>query len=149
MQAFSLARMGLIMSTLTLLIGLLSFNAQAEQFKRLGDWDVHYIVLNSTFLQPEIAKQYDVLRSKNNAFVNVSVLDANMQQAQDVVVTGEARDLLGNTKSLVFSQVNEQASIYYLAQFPFDDNETYRFEIRVQHGNNTQTLRFQQKLVRD
>lgn len=123
--------------------------AHAEQFKRLGNWDVHYIVLNSTFLQPNIAKQYDIQRSKYNAFVNISVLDKASKAAQDVVVSGEAKDLLGNIKKLTFSQVKEQNAIYYLAQFPFDDNEMYRFSVRVQHGNDTQTLKFQQRLVRD
>ncbi|MCY7296128.1 DUF4426 domain-containing protein [Alteromonas sp. a30] len=149
MKALHLIKAMWLSGVVALLSGLSAFSAQAEQFKALGDWEVHYIVLNSTFLQPDIAQQYEIVRSKYNAFVNISVLDRASKQAQDVVVTGEARDLLGNTKTLTFSQVREQESIYYLAQFPFDDNETYRFEIRVQHGNNTQTLRFQQKLVRD
>lgn len=131
------------------LLLLSSASAHAEQFKRLGNWDVHYIVLNSTFLQPNIAKQYDIQRSKYNAFVNISVLDKDSQKAQDVVVSGEAKDLLGNIKKLTFSQVKEQQAIYYLAQFPFDDNERYRFSIRVQRGNDVETLKFQQRLVRD
>lgn len=130
-------------------IFMMAFSTQAEQYKTLGDWDVHYIVLNSTFLQPEIAKQYSIQRSKYNAFVNVSVLDKDNKKAQDVVVTGQAKNLLGTIKKLEFDQVQEQDSIYYLAQLPFRDRENYRFEITVRHGNQVEVLKFQQELVTD
>lgn len=121
----------------------------AEQYETLGPWDVHYIVLNSTFLQPDIAKAYKIQRSKYNAFINISVLDSDSQKAQSVVVSGTARNLLGNTKELKFREVQEQDAIYYLAQLAFRDLETYRFDIEVRHGNNVENLRFQQKLVKD
>lgn len=123
--------------------------AHAEQYKTLGKWDVHYIVLNSTFLQPEIARQYSIQRSKYNAFINISVLDKDSHKAQDVVVTGQAKNLLGTIKKLNFAQVQEGDAIYYLAQLPFDHRETYRFEIKVRHGNNEEVLKFQQELVTD
>ena len=40
-----------LISTLLLAL-LLTPNAQAEQKKQLGNWDVHYIAFNSTFLTP-------------------------------------------------------------------------------------------------
>ncbi|UAA40716.1 DUF4426 domain-containing protein [Paraneptunicella aestuarii] len=137
-----------------LIISLLSWltiasSAQAEQYKTLGNWDVHYIVLNSTFLQPEIARQYQIQRSKYNAFVNISVLDHDSKQAQNVAITGTATNLLGTIKELTFEQVQEQDSIYYLAQLPFRDRETFRFSIDIVHGNEKQTLTFKQELVTD
>ncbi len=136
----------------SILVALTSLSPQlvhAEQFEPLGNWDVHYIVLNSTFLQPEIARQYQIQRSKYNAFVNISVLDKTTKKAQDVVVMGQAKNLLGTNKKLTFVQVKEQDSIYYLAQLPFRDRETFRFEITVQHGNDKEVLKFKQELVTD
>lgn len=135
---------------MTLLCWLtIASSAQAEQFKTLGNWDVHYIVLNSTFLQPEIARQYQIQRSKYNAFINISVLDHDSKKAQNVAITGSATNLLGTIKELEFEQVKEQDSIYYLAQLPFRDRETFRFSIDIVHGNERQTLMFKQELVTD
>lgn len=130
-------------------IGMLPTNSYAEQAQTLGQWEVHYIVLNSTFLQPDIARQYGVQRSKYNAFVNISVLDKDSKEAQDVDVRGVATNLLGNSKELSFKKVQEQQAIYYLAQLSFRNRETFRFEITVQHGNEQQTLKFKQELVID
>lgn len=129
-----------------LLSSSLSF---AEQKKTLGNWDVHYIVLNTTFLTPEVAKAYGIVRSKNNALVNISVLDKRNKEAQSVALTGNASNLLGRKTDLDFKKVQEGESIYYLAVLPFDDEELYRFKIRIVDGNINQSLAFQQKLYKD
>lgn len=134
---------------LCMVSAVLPLPSQAEQKQTLGQWDVHYIVLNSTFLQPGIARQYGIQRSKYNAFVNISVLDKITGQAQNTDVRGVATNLLGNSKVLTFKKVQEQQAIYYLAQMPFRNRETFRFEITIQHGNEQETLRFKQELVTD
>lgn len=121
----------------------------AEQKKTLGNWDVHYIVLNTTFLTPEVAKAYGIVRSKNNALVNISVLNKRNKEAQSVALTGNASNLLGRQSDLDFKKVKEGDSIYYLAVLPFDDEELYRFKIRIVDGNINQSLAFQQKLYKD
>ena len=128
---------------------ILPTQSYAEQAQTLGQWDIHYIVLNSTFLQPDIARQYGVQRSKYNAFVNISVLDKDSKKAQDVDVRGIATNLLGNSKELSFKKVQEQQAIYYLAQLSFRNRETFRFEVTVRHGNEQQILKFKQELVTD
>lgn len=128
---------------LTLL--LFSVVANAAQFKKLGDWDVHYIVINTSFLTPEVAKQYKLQRSKYQGLVNISVLNSEDQVAQSVAVTGKATNLLGTTKQLSFKQVKEGDAIYYLAVIPFRHQETYRFDIDVQRGNDKEKLEFKHK----
>jgi len=123
--------------------------ANAEQMRQLGEWDVHYMVVNTPFLTPEVAASYGIVRSKFNALVNISVLDTNTQEAQRVSVTGSATNLLGNTRSLTFKKVEEGDAIYYLAVLPFRDQETFRFNIDLQRGNTQQTLKFQQKMYVD
>lgn len=135
---------------LTLLILNATFSvSHAEQKKVLGDWDVHYIVVNSTFFDPAVLKNYQLQRSKYNAILNISVLDADSKQAQSVAIKGTYKDLLGKVKPLAFRQVSEGDAIYYLAQIKFDDKETYRFDIQLQSGNDIQTLKFQNKLYVD
>ena len=65
--------------------------AMAEQSQQLGPWTVHYNAFNSTFLSPQIARQYDIRRSRLNAVLNVAVQDAQ-GKAQAVDLSGEARD---------------------------------------------------------
>lgn len=120
--------------------------AQAEQKQVLGNWDVHYMVVNTTFLSPDVASSYNIVRSKYSALINISVLDSASQQAQNAALAGTAINLLGVKKSLSFRKVEEGDAIYYLATLSFDDPETFRFTIDVQQGNTTRTLKFQQKL---
>lgn len=121
----------------------------AEEKTRLGDWDVHHIVFSSTFLTPEIARENGIVRSKFNAVVNISVLDKDKQKAQNVSVTGSARNLLGTSKKLSFKKVADGDAIYYLAVFSYAHKENLRFEIDIQRGNDTHVLKLQQLMYVD
>jgi hypothetical protein len=123
--------------------------AYAEQKQVLGSWDVHYIALNSTFLSPEVAKQYSIVRSKFNGLINISVLNSKDKAAQSVVLTGEAKNLIGVSKKLTFKQVKEGKAIYYLAVLPFSDQEQYRISININDGLEQKTLKFQHKFYAD
>lgn len=125
---------------------LLCTGVSAEQMEKLGKWDVHYMVVNTTFFTPDIAKRYGIVRSKYNAIVNISVLDTKTKAAMNTAVSGNARNLLGTTKPLVFKRIKEQDAIYYIAPLSFNDRETFRFTIDIQQGNQAQTLKFQQEM---
>ncbi|MDC8832592.1 DUF4426 domain-containing protein [Alteromonas gilva] len=131
------------------LLLLCSWQASAEQKVQLGEWDVHYIVVNSTFFSADIARQYGIVRSKYNALVNISVLDSDTQKAQTVSMQGTATNLLGTEKPLTFKKVQEGDAIYYLAVFSFRNDETYRFNIEVRRGDTAETLTFKQKMFVD
>lgn len=141
--------MNTILKTLTwlLLVALFAHanSAQAEQKITKGNWDIHYIAFNSTFLQPDIAKNYQIVRSKYNAVINISVLDTSQNNsAQRVFIKGSAKNLLGQDKSIKFKQVSEGKSIYYLATLNFNDQETFKFNITITQGERSETLTFQQ-----
>lgn len=136
--------------TLWLALGLLfCYQVNAEQKQVLGSWDVHYIALNTTFLTPQVAKQYGIVRSKFNGLINISVLDRQDKSAQSVVLTGEAKNLLGVIKKLTFKQVTEGEAIYYLAVLPFSDQEQYRISIEINDGLEQKNLKFQHKFYAD
>lgn len=138
--------MRLINKTVLLICILFGSVAHAEQSKALGDWEVHYMVLNSTFLTPQVANAYAIKRSNYNALINISVLDKSDKTAQSVAIMGSATNLLGTEKKLNFKQVEEGEAIYYLAELSYRDQEQYRFQITITRGNQTQTLKFEQKL---
>ncbi|MBQ4839093.1 MULTISPECIES: DUF4426 domain-containing protein [Pseudoalteromonas] len=139
-----------------ILLVLAAFHTQANnsesggQYKNLGNWEVHYIAFPSTFIQPSVAKVYGVVRSENKALINISVLAKDQSKtAQEVQISGFAKNLLGNKKSLTFKQVIEGDAIYYLAQLDYYNEDVYRFELNIQQGNNHQLLKFQQKFYVD
>jgi len=124
---------------------LCSFNLNAEQMKKLGDWDVHYIALGTTFLTPEVARAYGIQRSRYNGLINISVLNSQSKQAQSVAMTGTAKNLLGVVKDLSFKEVKEGDAIYSLAVLPFRNEEQYQININIRHGNELQKLNFKHK----
>lgn len=133
---------------LTVFIALFSLimgAAKAEQYETLGNWNVHYIVINTSFLTPEIARAYGLQRSQFQGLVNISVLDKDSHKAQSVSVMGDATNLLGTKKTLTFKEVKDGDAIYYLAVLPFRDQEQYRFNLYISHGNEQQTLKFKHK----
>lgn len=127
----------------------LANDASGGQFKELGKWHVHYIAFPSTFIQPNIAKHYDLERSGYKGIVNISVLKASDQSAQTANLSGTAKNLLGNSQQLKFKEVKEGDAIYYLAQLDYNNEEIYRFNIEINKDGKVQTLQFQQKFYVD
>ncbi|CAI8988934.1 Homoserine acetyltransferase [Pseudomonas chlororaphis] len=133
-----------------LLAACLSASAMAaepikgERQEVFGDVTVHYNTFNSTFLQPDIAKAAELVRSKNQGVINVSVLKAGKPLVAQV--TGTVKDLTSQSVPLKFKQVTEQGAIYYIAQYPVEQQETRTFEIKVQTGDTTNTINFNQEL---
>ena len=64
-------------------------NVSAENMKKLGSMNVHYMAIGSTFFTPEIAKVYGITRSRYNGLINISVLDNTS--------TGDSSDSLGTS----------------------------------------------------
>ncbi|KZN33048.1 hypothetical protein N480_24305 [Pseudoalteromonas luteoviolacea S2607] len=120
------------------------------QFKVLGNWEVHYIAFPSTFIQPNVAKAYGVVRADNKALINISVLAKDgVKTAQQVQIAGVAKNLLGNGQNLEFKQVVEGDAIYYLAQLNYYNEDVYRFDVKIQQGTEQHVLQFQQKFYVD
>ncbi|TDF83517.1 DUF4426 domain-containing protein [Pseudomonas sp. H9] len=133
-----------------LLAGCLSMTAVAadaikgERQEVFGDTTVHYSTFISTFLQPDIAKAAELVRSKNQGVINVSVIKAGKPVVTQV--TGSVKDLTSNSIPLKFKQITEQGAIYYIAQFPVEQQETRTFTIDVGIGGKTETISFNQEL---
>lgn len=123
----------------------LSLPTLAEQKKSFGDIDVHYSAFTSGFLQPDIAAANGLTRSKNLGVLNIAVLKGD--KASTAEVSGKVKNLLGKDYVLSFKAVNEGEAIYYLAQFPLEDQEMLRFSINVTaSGGVANSFDFNQEL---
>ena len=125
-----------------LLLCLASFNASAEQKHVFGDYEVHYMGLNSSFLTPEVAKVYDIPRSGSLGFLNISVLQHSkgnpLPAALDAKVVGTIRNLIGQKRELEFRRVREGKAIYYISTFNFDDGDMYNIDLDIVPSNAKQ-----------
>ena len=118
----------------------------AEQMRRFGDYEVHYIVIPSLFLQAEIAERHGLRRGAGLSIVNISVLDASGKGAAGAV-SGAAKNLLGQLAALDFQEVREGDAVYYLAEVRHTDQEVLRFNLSIQpEGAEAFELAFQQRL---
>lgn len=122
-------------------------NANAENMKKLGDMNVHYMAIGATFLTPEVAKAYGIERSNYNGLINIAVMDNTIEgnPAQKVKITGKAINLLGQDKNLTFVEVVEGDAVYYLAQVKYRNEEVIRFNLTIDSGKEQQQLTFKHK----
>ncbi|MDE0420146.1 MAG: DUF4426 domain-containing protein [Gammaproteobacteria bacterium] len=123
--------------------------AHGEQVKRFGDWRVHYIAFNASVLSAEVAERYDIVRGSHKALVNITAVGPS-GRGEKVTVRGKFKNLLDQSKTLDFREIDDKGTVYYLAAFDFEHAENLRFEVTVdlpKHG--TETFRFQQPLYRD
>lgn len=76
--------------------------------------------------------------------INVSVIMTAKPLSANV--TGTVKDLTSQSVPLNFRQVTEQGAIYYIAQYPVEQQEARTFEIKVQNGDKINTINFNQEL---
>lgn len=140
-----MGRLALLLLTACLSASALAADViKGERKETFGDVTVHYNTFNSTFLQPDIAKVAELIRSKNQGVINVSVIKDGKPLVANV--TGTVKDLTSQSVPLNFRQITEQGAIYYIAQYPVEQQETRTFEIKVQNGDKINTINFNQEL---
>lgn len=129
-----------LLSRLLLFLALLGLSGVVSaESKDFGDYTVHYIAVNSTFISPEIAAQYGIVRSARRAFLNIAVLRNNADGSTTpvtAVISGGKRNLMQQASAIPFEEIREGTAIYYIGQFDFSNAETLRFGIDVQPGGS-------------
>ncbi len=129
-----------------LTLWLAAVNAVAEQMQPIGDYQAHYSLVPTLFLTPEVAARYRVVRARDRALLNVSVLDAD-GTAVAAQVSGVVRNLLGQEQPLALRQVVEGEAVYHLAEVAHSDREVLRFLIDILTPDGARhRLEFSQKM---
>ena len=122
-----------------------------ESFADIGDYVVHFSALSTDQIPPEVARAYNIVRSKNRAMLNVSVLEEGTNKAVSATVTVKTVNLTGQLKNVVMRKVQEQEAIYYIGEIPVANRETLVFDISVTPEGETEAseLRFQRQFYSD
>lgn len=92
---------------------------------------VHFNALLTDQLPTEIAQLYNIVRSKNRAMLNVSVIDEETQSSVPADVTVRTANLTGQLKTVNMRRINEEEAIYYIGETPVANRETLIFDITV------------------
>lgn len=124
--------------------------ALTEQKQDFGDYVAHYSAQNTTSLNPVVARRHGITRSPRLAMVMVTVQDKT-GAAVAAAITGEARNLLGQSQPLQMREIREGESVYYLGLFSISNMDTQTFDLAIQPDDADQThrLRFSQQFFTD
>ncbi len=123
--------------------------ARAQQSERFGPYELHYSVVNTTFLEPRVAAAYGITRGEKRAILNLAVrehTDAGTE-SRNLQLKGRTWDLIQN-QDLTFQEVREGPAIYYIAEFSFINEEWRFFEVhfRPEGAEQTYTFKFKHQL---
>lgn len=118
----------------TLLAFGISGQARAERVSEFDGYTVHYNVLNTDILDPEVARSYRITRSRERAMMIVAVLknaDAGQPEPIKASIAVNASNLNAQLREVTLRPVFDQEAIYYIGEFPITHMETLNFQVRV------------------
>ena len=124
----------------------ISGQATAQQSEMFGPFELHYSVVNTTFLDPKIAGDYSITRGKKRAILNLAVREhlTTGSEPRTMLLQGRTWDLIQN-QTLEFKEIREGKAIYYIAEFKFINEEWRFFEVDFRPQGSDQTYTFKLK----
>ena len=120
----------------------------------IGNHVVHFSAQSTDQLPPGVARQYNIVRSKNRAMLNVSVLSEpdNIPVTADVSV--QTVNLTGQLKNITMRKIEEPGdivAIYYIGDTTVANREVLIFDISIRpDGEETASqVRFKRQFYTD
>jgi hypothetical protein len=140
--------------TRLLLLLLFTLPVQAENSTTIPGYTIHHNAIPSATLEPAIAHQYGIQRSKYRGMLNVSIIktvEGTTGKPSEAVVLAKANNIRGQLISIPMRKIMEGDAIYYIGEFRIADQETLHFEIKVQPrgGKRFYTAKFSQDFYID
>ena len=120
----------------------------------IGDYVVHFSAQSTDQLPPDIARAYNIVRSKNRAMLNVSIIRESDNAPVAGNVTVKTVNLTGQLKNVTMRKIEEpgdMAAIYFIGETAVANRETLIFDISVQpEGTSTTSeVRFKRQFYTD
>jgi hypothetical protein len=125
-----------------------------ESSQRFGDYTVHFNAVATDQISAEVALRNGIVRSRNRALLNVSVLRSEPGSPDAAVradVSASATNLTGQLKNMTVREVTEGDAIYYVADVAVTNAETLIFTVDItpQGESDSHTLRFMKQFFVD
>lgn len=120
----------------------------------IGEFVVHFSAQTTDQLAPDVARAYNIVRSKSRAMLNVSVIRKSDNQSVAASISVKATNLTGQLKNVTMRKIEEPGdtvAIYYIGETPIANRETLLFNISVKpDGQNATTeVRFRRQFYTD
>ncbi len=118
-----------------LLLSVIGLSAWAENSTAIPGYTIHHNAIPTATLDPAIAKQYGIQRSKYRGMLNVSIIKektGTTGKSIPAVVLVKATNIRGQMISIPMRQVVEGDAIYYIGEYRIANQETLNFELQVQ-----------------
>ncbi|MEJ2321727.1 MAG: DUF4426 domain-containing protein [Gammaproteobacteria bacterium] len=115
--------------------------ASAENSTTEDGYTIHHNAITTDMLSPEIAREYGLIRSRNRAMLNVSVIQMmkdSLGKPVEAEVRASTTNIIGQQRRLNMREIREGDAIYYIADFLVRNEEKLNFHIDVKpEGNAT------------
>tara|TARA_R110000782_G_scaffold39383_5_gene91523 strand:+ start:725 stop:1171 length:447 start_codon:yes stop_codon:yes gene_type:complete len=120
----------------------------------IGNHIVHFSAQSTDQLPPAIAREYNIVRSKNRAMLNVSVLRESDMVPVSADVTVSTVNLTGQLKNVTMRKIEEPGetvAIYYIGDTTVANREVLNFEISIRPDGEDEVskVRFQREFYSD
>ena len=102
-----------------------------ETMKDIGEHVVHFSAFTTDQLSSDVARTYNIVRSRERAMLNVSVIAKENSGSVPAAVEVKTVNLTGQLKNVTMRRINEQEAIYYIGETAVANRETLIFEISV------------------
>lgn len=140
------------LSTLVALAFALQAHAAGNQ--DFGDIQVHWSVLPSTFLSPEVAKANNLQRSKGIGIINIAIMKENEDGTMAPMggqVEGKVSNDIQQVRFLAFRRVQEGDAVYFIAEYQYSSGELMTFNVTARPTGEQRDLpvRFAHTLFSD
>jgi hypothetical protein len=107
--------------------------AHAEQMLESQGYQLHYMAMVSSDLDPDVAAAYGITRSRKQGVLMLNLQDKKTPfKSAPSLTNGRIRNLIGQERLKTLREVREQDAIYWVADFAFSHLETMRFDFEVQ-----------------
>lgn len=120
----------------------LNGTALAQMSERFGPYELHYSYVNTTFLTPEVAAQYHIVRGKRHGILMLSlrthIEGESGTRPSSMRVQGTTSDLI-RSDELEFREIREGEAVYYIAPFKFINEEWRHFYIDFRASDSDTT----------
>ena len=100
----------------------------------IGNHVIHFSAQSTDQLPPAVAREYDIVRSKNRAMLNVSVIRESDNLPVIAEVTIKTVNLTGQLKNITMRKIEEPGdviAIYYIGDTTIANREVLVFDISV------------------
>jgi hypothetical protein len=125
---------------LILSVSFVVHSSDSDQSKIEQGFEVHYNALSTSFLTPEVSKNYQIGRSNTKGMINIAVLkqiEGSVSEPVEADIIIDVQNVYGQNKDVELRKIKENdGAIYYIGTFSVSSREIVKFKAQVKPSNS-------------